>query len=315
MLSRTADHLYWMARYMERAKNIARLLDTTARMGLTAIDAEKGQQHWGSVLATTGLFPEYFKRHPMLEGRNVVRFMALDADNPGGIHFCLCAARENAHAVRGTLTSEMWEVINTTWLELMQQSPRRIKTDDASDFFDWVKNRALLLNGVTEATLLQDEAWRFVRLGESVERADNTSRLVDVKYHIMLPSVEEVGGAADYYQWGSLLRSLSAFENYRKVYKDAITPLRVAELLILNADLPRSLHSCMNVAVTMLEAISAGAPHECVRMAGELHARLHYARIQHVFDFGLHEWLSDFIGRLTALTAQISRDFHLQATN
>lgn len=233
--------------------------------------------------------------------------MASDADNSASIHSCLRLARENAHAVRGTITSEMWETMNATWLEAREQSFEKISAAGIGEFFEWVKMRSSLSRGVTIGTLLQDEAFHFIRLGTLLERADNTARILDVKFHVLRPLGHEE--ATDFYQWGALLRSVSAFENYRKVYRDVITPERVAELLILRSDLPRSLHFCLNGVVKNLDLVANDHCGETLRQAGILHARLHYARVGDILEQGLHEWLTDFMDCIYEVGNGISRDF------
>jgi uncharacterized alpha-E superfamily protein len=309
MLSRTADHLYWMARYIERAENTARLLDVTSRVALLPAPPGLVEQNWTAVLSATGLHGPYLERYGGYTPESILHFMTLEVNNPASLIANLWAARENARAVRGSLTTEMWETLNDTWLEVQRTAERVLEPDGRSPFFEWVKLRAHLFHGITQGTLLTDETSDFIRLGTALERADNTARLLDVKYHILLPSVQEVGGAADYYQWGALLQALSAFENYRKVYRGAVTPLRVAELLILHDDLPRSLHACLSRTLVILERLAPGRHSAAVHHAGALHAALHYGRIDQIFSFGLHEWLSNFITRLSALGTQIGRDF------
>ncbi len=183
---------------------------------------------------------------------NAIAFMAFDRDNPMSIYSCLRAARENARAVRGTLTSEIWETLNATWLEMRVASMRSTSDAEMGNFFEWVKYRSHLARGVMQGTMLRDEAWHFTWLGTYLERADSTARILDVKYHLLLPRGEKAGGATDYYQWSALLHSVSAFEIYRRVYRDLITPRRVAELLVLRDDMPRSLHRCMSQVYTHL---------------------------------------------------------------
>jgi uncharacterized alpha-E superfamily protein len=312
MLSRTADHLYWMARYTERAENIARMLDVTYRVSLLPNRSDRG---WRAALSITGLEDAFARRSGELTAENLLRFMALDPENPSSIYSCVRAARENAHAVRGTLTSEVWETINTTWLEMRNRRLPGLLGAEISDFFEWVKFRSHLSRGVTVGTMLQDEAFNFTRLGTFLERADNTARILDVKYdYALLPSEEEAGSAADYYEWGALLRSVAAFEIYRKVYRDLITPIRVAELLVLRDDMPRSLHRCMNEVYGILTTVANSQSKETERRAGELHAALHFARIEDIVAAGLHDWLTDFLGRTADLGNRIAADFLLPMT-
>ena len=313
MLCRTANELYWMARHIERAENTARLLDVTYRMSLLPYEAiEPGlawAEPWAVPLITSGLATAFYERFPELSAERVLRYMILDSGNPSSIYCCLRAARESARSVRGAITSEMYEDLNSAWLEMRGYDYNRIEVTGVSEFLDWVKMRSHLFRGVTFGTMLRDEAYHFIRLGTHIERADNTARILDVKYHTLLPSAADVGGAVDYYQWSALLRSVSGFESYRKIYSDVITPLRVAELLILRQDMPRSLHSCMNFIHETLERLCDDNTREVERASGELHARLHYGRTDDIIKFGLHEYLMEFVDRISALGAEINRAF------
>jgi uncharacterized alpha-E superfamily protein len=309
MLSRTADNLFWMARYIERAENTARVmgvahLNSLLPSGMGGSEARL----WSAPLSITGCEHDYAERFGVIEADAVSRYLALDPDSPSSIYASLSQARENARAVRGAITSEMWESINATWLEFT----RMIKVtgrENIPELLDWVKERSHLFRGVTAGTILKDTAYSFIRLGTMLERADNTARILDVKYHILLPSVNDVGGAADYYQWGALLRSVSSLEAYRKIYRDIITPLHVAELLILNPHMPRSLHACMNEVDTILEDINGSSGREARRLAGELHAALHYGRIDSIFSDGLHEYLIRFLKRTARLGQEIRKGY------
>jgi len=307
MLSRTADHLFWMSRYIERAENLARLLDVTWQMSLVPQSEEAANQSWNAIIALNSLEEAFAKKYSTVNGENVLKFMVSDPDNLSSIYSCLRLARENAHAVRGTLTTEMWETLNATWLEARGKSFEQLLGAGIGDYFEWVKMRSSLSRGTTLGTLLQDEAYHFIRLGTLLERADNTARILDVKYHVLRPHDDE--GATDFYEWGALLRSVSAFEVYRKVYRDVITPDRVAELLILNKDMPRSLHFCLNSVIKNLDLIANRQSGETARQAGLLHAQLHYGRIEDILAQGLHEWLTDFMDRIYLLGDGISKDF------
>ncbi len=307
MLSRTADHLFWMSRYIERAENLARLLDVTWQMSLVPQAEEVANQNWNAIIVLNSLEEAFSAKYSAVNGENVLKFMVSDADNFSSIYSCLRLARENAHAVRGTLTTEMWETLNGTWLETKGRSFDQIAAAGISDYFEWVKMRSSLSRGTTLGTLLQDEAYNFIRLGTLLERADNTARILDVKYHVLRTHEDE--GATDFYEWGALLRSVSAFEVYRKVYRDVITPDRVAELLILNKDMPRSLHFCLNSVIKNLDLIANRQSGETARQAGLLHAQLHYGRIEDILEQGLHEWLVDFMDRIYLIGDGISKDF------
>jgi len=305
MLSRTAENLYWMARHIERAENTARVLDVAHRTSLLPLDIEGAEAYlWYAPLNITGCADSYEVKYGLARADAVTHYMALDPDNPASIYSCLRLARENARTVRGAITSEMWQVINDTWLEL-NRPPQKMDHEKFRDFFDWVKDRSHLFRGVTLGTIIKDIGLSFIKLGTFLERADNTARILDVKYHILLPSVSDVGGAADYYQWGSLLKSVSAFEAYQKIYRDVISPQRVSELLIFRDDMPRSLHACMNEVEAALIDINGFQGQEARRLAGEQHAALHFGRIDDAFGRGLHEYLTDFLKNTAVLGREI----------
>jgi uncharacterized alpha-E superfamily protein len=310
MLSRTAENLYWLARHIERAENTARVLDVAHLTSLLPLDIEGSQAYlWYAPLNITGCADSYEAKYGLAKADAVTHYMALDPDNPASIYSCLRLARENARTVRGAITSEMWQVINDTWLEL-NRLPQQMDREKFRDFFDWVKDRSHLFRGVTLGTILKDIGLSFIKLGTFLERADNTARILDVKYHILLPSVSDVGGAADYYQWGSLLKSVSAFEAYQKIYRDVISPQRVSELLIFRDDMPRSLHACMNEVEAALIGINGFSGQEARRLAGEQHASLHFGRIEDAFGQGLHEYLTDFL-KNTAMLGREIREAYL----
>lgn len=310
MLSRTADHLYWMSRYTERAENIARLLEVSYRMSLQVPNAQHG--YWGAALGINGLEEAYRAKYGAIQASNVLRFMSVDLENPSSILACLRAARENCHAVRGTVTSEVWETVNTTWLEAcesVQTLPQgAIQGSELSKYFEWVKFRSHLSRGVTVGTMLQDEAFHFIRLGTFLERADNTARLLDVKFDELAP---QSSAAGEYYEWSALLRSVSGFEIYRKVYRDMITPQRVAELLILREDMPRSLHACMKEVHQILGLVANARSHETLRRAGALYSHLRYGRIEDIEAHGQHAMLTEFLAGTADLGNRIAQDFLL----
>jgi uncharacterized alpha-E superfamily protein len=316
MLSRTADHLFWMARYTERAENTARMLDVNLQTALLPQSAAAAEHGWRATLGISELQQAFDHKYGLLTSKDVLDFMVRDPGNPSSIAACLTGARENARAVRGTLTTEVWETLNMTWLELDSQLKARILERDPSRFFEWVKHRSHLSRGVTIGTMLKDEAFHFIRLGTFLERADNTARILDVKFHgagQSSPSGEHPGQEHqfDFYYWAAILLSVSAFEIYRKVYRDVITPARVAELLILRADMPRSLLACMNEVVRNLQAVSNDASADTQRCAGKLRAELQFARIDDILAEGLHDYLTDFLERIFELGNCVSRDFLL----
>ena len=313
MLSRTADHLFWMSRYTERAENTARLLDINYQTSLLPQSDAVALVGWQGLLSISELLPAYSKKHDEIRPRDVMEFMVKDEDNPSSIVSCLGAARENARAVRGTLTTEVWETQNQTWLEARRMIKAGEFERDPAQFFEWVKFRSHLSRGVTVGTMLMDDALHFMRLGTFLERADNTARLVDVKFHAVQSdfygAASEKDQEYDFYHWSAILRSVSGFEIYRKVYRDVIKPERVAELLILRPDMPRSLHASLNEVVGNLAMVANDPDSETHRRAGKLRAELKYGRIDEILATGLHAYLTQFLDRVNDLGLHISRDF------
>ena len=317
MLSRTADHLFWMARYMERAENTARMLDVNYEASLLPQSADEADKGWKGLLSISELTGDFAKRVGAVTPASVIRYMVSDEENGSSIRNCLQAARENARAVRGTLTTEVWETQNQTWLEFQRKVASDSYLRDPSSLFEWVKFRSHLSRGVTVGTMLQDEAFHFLRIGSFLERADNTARLLDVKFHAVESEYHggTNGGApgrdieVDFYHWSGILRSVSGFEVYRKVYRNVIRPEKVAELLILRPDMPRSLAACMQEVVANLKMVANEQSTETLRRAGRLHADLQYGRIDEILATGLHAYLTQFLERVGTLGAGISRDF------
>jgi len=327
MLSRTADHLFWMARYMERAENTARMLDVNYQTSLLPQSADMAEQGWRGLLSISELTSSYLARHGRFDAASIMEFMVRDETNSSSIVACLRAARENARAVRGALTTEVWETQNQTWLEFRRMLATQALQRDPSALFEWVKFRSHLSRGVTVGTMLQDEALHFLRIGTFLERADNTARLLDVKFHALMNefhgtaqsqsmgSMRQVQGFGrdqpeyDFYHWSAVLRSVSGFEVYRKVYRDVIRPEKVAELLILRADMPRSLAACMGGVMHNLQLVANEHSGETLRRAGRLNADLQYGRIDEILATGLHAYLTQFLDRVSDLGYGISRDF------
>ncbi len=339
MLSRTADHLFWMARYMERAENTARMLDVNYQTSLLPQSADTAEQGWKGLLSISELSGDFASRYGKVTARSVMEYMVSDPENGSSIRNCLMAARENARAVRGTLTTEVWETQNQTWLEFQRMVANGAFLKDPGTAFEWVKFRSHLSRGVTVGTMLQDEAFHFLRIGSFLERADNTARLLDVKFHaveseffggphgIGVPAEDGEPGAEgmsqsqggstrsgrdieyDFYHWSAILRSVSGFEVYRKVYRNVIRPEKVAELLILRPDMPRSLAACTQEVLSNLTMIANEQSSETLRRAGRLRADLQYGRIDEILATGLHAYLTQFLERVGTLGVGISRDF------
>jgi uncharacterized alpha-E superfamily protein len=313
MLSRTADHLFWMSRYTERAENTARMLDVNYQTSLLPQSDAVALVGWQGLLSISELLSTYQAAHGEIQARQVLDFMVKDESNPSSIVSCLGAARENARAVRGTLTTEVWETQNQTWLEVQRMIKSGEFERDPAQFFEWVKFRSHLSRGVTVGTMLMDEALYFMRMGTFLERADNTARLVDVKFHAVQSdfygTANEKDQEYDFYHWSAILRSVSGFEVYRKVYRDVIKPERVAELLILRPDMPRSLHASLNEVVNNLALVANEQSAETHRRAGKLCAELEFGRIDEIMATGLHAYLTQFLDRVNDLGMHISRDF------
>ena len=275
MLSRTASDLYWMSRYLERAENLARMLDVSYSLSLMPQDGRgDGLDELAMPLLITGM----------------QQFFALDASNPGSIYCCLQAARSNAHAVRGRITADMWENINATWLEMRGIAEQGLGRYGISRFCEWVKERSHLFRGATFGTIMRGEAYRFIRLGTFIERADNTLRLLDARYEMLGEEIDELEErtARSYYQWSALLRALSSFEAFAESYRGSPRTRKVAELLLLRPDVPRSLRACMEELNLMLSGLPGENGRPAQRLAAELDARLRYTSIDEVLDEGLH---------------------------
>jgi uncharacterized alpha-E superfamily protein len=306
MLSRTADHLYWMSRYVERAEHLARLLDAHYRLSLLPRSPEVLMQGWIATLTSLGMISNFLAQHEGAGPQQAMHFLAFDRAHSGSIMSCLGAARENARAVRGTVPSEVWETLNATWLDA------RDFRSDAGDigvrtFLDWVKYRSHLTRGVTVNTMLRDEAFHFASIGTFLERADATTRLLEARWRDPGGAGERLG--ADASEWAVLLRALSAFEVYRKVYRESVTPLRVTELLLLNAEMPRSVHRCLYDLLGNLQAVRNNQSAETERMAGELHAQFRYGRLEEMAAVGMPQFLDRVQRRLNTLADRIGADF------
>ncbi|HQY09805.1 MAG: alpha-E domain-containing protein [Leptothrix sp. (in: Bacteria)] len=313
MLSRTADHLFWMSRYMERAENTARMLDVNYQTSLLPQSTAVAEQGLRGLLSISELTSDYNNRYGEVNASSVMDFMVRDERNPSSILCCLRAARENARAVRGALTTEVWETTNQTWLEFNRLLKDAAFERDPAALFEWVKFRSHLSRGVQVGTMLLDEALHFVRIGTFLERADNTARLLDVKFHAVesdfYGAAEAKDQEYDFYHWSAILRSVSGFEVYRKVYRNVIQPEKVAELLILRPDMPRSLAACMHEVVGNLGLVANDQSSETLRRAGRLNADLEFGRIDEILATGLHAYLTQFLDRVSDLGVGISRDF------
>jgi uncharacterized alpha-E superfamily protein len=311
MLSRVADSLYWMSRYVERAENVARFIDVNTWLSL---DLPAGyQEQWAPLINTTGddaLFAKYYKEPSKT---NVIHFLTFDTRNPNSILACVTAARENARVVRQYITLEMWEQINRFYLAVQNGARSAARGFETGvDFFSDVQTSCHLFLGTLYATMSHNEGWQFCRLGRLIERADKTSRILDTKYYLLLPSVETVGTPYDDIMWAAVLRSTSAFEMYRKRFQQ-ISPDRIVEFLALDREFPRAIHYCIVNAERCLHAIS-GTPDRTFANAaeqqlGRLSAELNYVQVREIIRGGLHEFLDDIQVRLNLIGDAIHNSF------
>ncbi len=313
MLSRTADNLYWLSRYIERAEYLARILDATQRLTALPLAYVGTSNEWESTVLTAGCAAGFYKVHKEATEDTVTDFLTFSSDNPSSIRFCLELARANARAVRTALTKEMWDAINGTWLELKRYGNGLSSREEFSRFLRWVQESSLRFDGSAYRTMLRNDAYWFSRLGVYVERADNTARILDVKYHLLLPDNERVGGALDYFQWSAILRSVSALTAYHWVYRDSVKPWLVADLLILREEMPRSLNSCYEAIMRNLDSIAGayGRQGPAQRQAREIRNRLQNSRMDGIFQRGLHEFLGEFITDNNQLATAIAEQFLL----
>ena len=310
MLSRTADHLYWMSRYTERAENLARMLDVNFQMSLLPQSAQTIERTWRALLEISELTESFSAQQVAITPNSVMQFMVRETSNPSSIMRCLQGARENARAVRGSITTELWETINTTWLDAQRFMHEGMLQSAPSEFFEWVKFRSHLTRGVHLGTMMRGEAYDFIQLGTFLERADNTARLLDVKFLAASEVRNEPSDPVDeFYYWTAILRSVSAFENYRKVYRDVITPERIAELLILGEGMPRSLIACLHEVVDTLSRVRNSQSSDTQAAALRLLSALRDQSIDQIFEKGLHPYLTEFLSRINLVGSGISQDF------
>jgi uncharacterized alpha-E superfamily protein len=299
MLSRVANSIYWLSRYMERADNVARFIDVNLQM---ILDLPSGsQEQWHPLVSISGGDAAFSSKYPVATRDNVIKFLTFDEDNPSSIVSCLRAARENARTIRESISPEMWEQVNTFYLMVNAAAANERLRTSSSSFFSEVKKASQLFHGITDATMLHGEVWHFYRMGRLLERADKTSRLLDVKYFMLLPSVADVGSPLDDIQWAAVLRSASALEMYRKRHGH-IAPEQIINFLVLDHEFPRSIHYCLTNANDSLHAIS-GTPigmyrNTAEQLLGQLRAELAYSDTLQIVTRGLHEFLDGFQTRL-----------------
>lgn len=311
MLSRTADNLYWLSRYVERAEYLARILEVTQRLTTLPIAYSGETNEWESALATAGCAAAFSAHYSEANEETVTEFLCFSTANPSSIRNCFEMARTNARAVRTALTMEMWDAINGTWLQLKRFGNGPTSREEFIQFLRWVQEASLRFDGRAYRTMLRNDAYWFSRLGLYQERADNTARILDVKFHLLLPTNERVGGPLDYFQWAAILRSVSALTAYHWVYKESVKPWLIADLLMLKDEMPRSLASCCGNLVQNLDYIAQayGRQGPAQRQARAVRTKLQNSRMDDIFQQGLHEFIGDFISSNNRLGAAITEQY------
>jgi len=312
MLSSTAKNLYWMGRYLQRAKTTARLIEATQRRALQS----SGKEAEG-VVAIFGMEEEFRQSQEQHQGgrklADLIDFLAFDETNPSSIASSIGSARRNAREERNNITVDVWESLNGLWLELSAKLRGNRAGLDRGAVIESVKKQAVMIFGAAQVTLLRDEAYNFFQLGAFLERGDNTARILDVKYHRLMPDGSPHAETLDYFAWSELLACIGAVRTYRRIFRSALDPMKIAELMMLRRDVPRSVHHCLwMVDLSMRELADIyGTRGEADRLAGELHARLRYARIEQVFEVGLHAFLGSMRDGIAVLSEEIGRQFLL----
>ena len=311
MLSRTADNLYWLARYVERAEYIARILEATQRLTALPIAYGGSTNEWESAVGTAGCAGAFAASYAEANEETVTDFLAFSSANPSSIRNCFDVARSNARAVRTALTMEMWDAINGGWLEIRRFGAGPASREDLARFLRLVQECSLRFDGSAYRTMLRNDAFWFSRLGVFVERADNTARILDVKYHLLLPAHQHVGGPLDYFQWAAILRSVSALTSYHWVYRESLKPWLIADLLILNDQMPRSLASCYENMVRHLDQIAQvhGRQGPAQRQARAIRTRLQNSDMDAIFQRGLHEFIGEFVSDNNRLGSIITQQY------
>jgi uncharacterized alpha-E superfamily protein len=297
---------------MERAENMARLLEVGYRIALLPREGHGQDEEWLSTLRSAGCEKGFLAKYGGYDTKDVVNYILFDADNPSSVYSCLATARRNARAQRTALTREMWESLNSAWLEFSAIDASSMAPDALPPLLDWIKARSALFRGTLLNTILRNDTFYFNQLGTFLERADNTARILDVKYYVLLPHNEIVGGEIDSVQWAAILRSVSAHRSYRWVYKDSYKPWRIADYLILNRQMPRSLRSCYEEIMLALVELGHfyGAVNGPQTLASDILRSLADGDMDDIFQSGLHEFLADFIARNNKLGSQISATYH-----
>ena len=312
MLGRTASSLFWMARYMERAENLARLAQVGHRVSITPDGMGGYREDWKATLASAGCLPAFEARGTKLTAAAAQDFLLFDREHASSIRNCLEAARNNGRAVRTALTREMWEALNSTWIEFAALDPAEAGPGRMVELLDWVRQRSGQFRGAMLGSLLRDEGFHFCQLGTFIERADNTARILDVKYNVLLPVNEALAGERNQHQWDTILRSVSAVGAYRYFYRDRLRPRQVAEFLMLRPEMPRSLRFCCDFTAPSLASLAemTGGGGQSLALGSALAAELRGADLDAILRVGLHEFLLEFLRRNAAISVAVAADYH-----
>lgn len=312
MLGRTAQNLYWLSRYVERAENMARLLEVGYRMSLTSRREGGSSEHLMSMMQAAEVDEDFAKKDRPADVDTVAHFMMFDPTNPSSVYTCLQAARTNARTVRTAITSDMWETLNSAWLEFSQIRPRDVRGAKLLELLEWVKHLSHEFRGALLGTILRDDGFAFLQAGNFVERADNTARILDMKYYVLLPRAKMVGGDLDIQQWTLILRAASAHRSYRHVYHDRYKAHNIADFLILRPEMPRSLIYCARFIESQVETLAQfyGKTQVCDDAAQQLRAMVEGTTMDTIFAHGLHEFLTEFMARNDRVSDSLSESYN-----
>ena len=312
MLGRTAQNLFWLSRYIERAENMARLLEVGYRMSLTSRREGGSAEHLVSMMQAAEVDEAFAAKHATADVDTVAHFMMFDPDNSSSVYSCLEAARTNARSVRTAITTDMWEAMNGAWLEFSQIKPRDVRGAKLLGLLQWVRQRSQEFRGALSGTILRDDGFAFLQAGNFVERADNTARILDMKYYVLLPRAKMVGGDLDIQQWTLILRAASAHRSYRHVYHDRYKAQNIADFLILRPEMPRSLIFCARNVQQTLESLAQfyGKELDCHDTTAQLLEMVEGSNMEAIFAQGLHEFLTEFIARNNRVTDALSKSYN-----
>jgi uncharacterized alpha-E superfamily protein len=311
MLSRTADSVYWLSRHVERAENLARIIDVAQRLSGLPSAYSGSSSEWESAIATAACGNEFRAIYGSATRENVIDFLVASPANPSSIIRCVETARQNARAVRTAMTAEMWEIINSAWHETQRVKPKSMSANELSQFLAYIQQMSSRFDGAAYRTMLRTDHFRFQRIGTCIERADNIARLLDVKYHMLLPENEPVGGGLDYFQWSAILRAIGGLTSYHWVYRENVRPWLVADFLILRPEQPRSLISSYENISRHLDLLAEGYGRQgtAQRLARTTFSQLQNMEIDSLFQSGLHEFITSFIADNNRLGTAIAEQY------